>query len=100
MNFHDNSKNKNRKFYFSLVSADCATFMKVKSKLKDGVCISLVGTEPKKCAMFGHGFLSSCVFFCANLSFRDMVDFVLYSELETCKKSGRDFCEPDSDANQ
>merc|ERR1719154_279999 len=44
MNFHDNSKNKNRKIYFLFASAYCASFMKVESKL--GVGIFLVGTEP------------------------------------------------------
>ena len=37
MNFHDNSKNeirKNRKIVFSFVSAHCASFMKVGSKLR------------------------------------------------------------------
>ena len=28
-NFHDNFKNKNRKIYFSFVSAHCASFMKI-----------------------------------------------------------------------
>ena len=32
-------------------------------------------------------------FFCAILSFRDMVDFVFNSELGSCEKSGRNFCE-------
>ena len=36
MNFHDNSRNKNRKIVFSFVSAHCATFMKVGSKLRGG----------------------------------------------------------------
>ena len=42
-------------------------------------------------------------FFCAILSFWDMIDFdwtVVNNELRTCENSGRDFCEPDSDANQ
>ena len=47
MNFHYNSKNKNRKIDFSFDSAHCASFMNVGSKLKEGgengeVCISLV----------------------------------------------------------
>ena len=49
MSFHDNSKNKNRKnrkIVFSFVSAHCVSFMKVGSKLRGGVSISLVGTEP------------------------------------------------------
>ena len=53
MNFHDNSRNRNRKsrkIVYSFVSAHCASFMKVRSKLRGGFwsyCISFVGTEPK-----------------------------------------------------
>ena len=39
-------------------------------------------------------------FFMQSILFWDMVHFVFYSELETCKISGRDFCKPESDANQ
>ena len=49
VNFHDNSKNKNRKIDFSFDSANCTSIMKVGSKLREGgrgVSISLVGTEP------------------------------------------------------
>ena len=46
MNFHDNSKNKNRKIVFSFVYAHCTSFMRVGSKLRGVVCLSLVGTEP------------------------------------------------------
>ena len=34
MNLHDNSKNRNRKIVFSFVSAHCASFIKVGSKLR------------------------------------------------------------------
>ena len=49
MNFQDNSENKNRKIYSFIDSGHSASFMKVGSKLIEGggVCISLVGTEPK-----------------------------------------------------
>ena len=36
MNFHDKSKNKNRTKDFSFDSAHCASFMKVRSKLRGG----------------------------------------------------------------
>ena len=36
INFHDNSKNENRKNVFSIVLTHCATFMKVGSKLRWG----------------------------------------------------------------
>ena len=36
MNFHDNSKNKNRQIDFPLVSAHSASLMKTGSKLKGG----------------------------------------------------------------
>ena len=39
-------KNRNLKIDFSFDSAYCASVMKVGSKLREGVCISLVGTEP------------------------------------------------------
>ena len=44
INFHDNSKNKNRKMDFPFDSAHWASFMKMGSKLRGRVCISLVGT--------------------------------------------------------
>ena len=47
MKLHNNSKNKNRKIYFSYDSAHCASFMKMGAKLREGgVCISLLGTGP------------------------------------------------------
>ena len=42
MNFHDNSKNKIRKNIFSFVSAHLSW----KWDLGEGVCLSLLGTEP------------------------------------------------------
>jgi len=36
MNFHDNSKNKNRKIDFSFVSAHCASFIKNRIKTEGG----------------------------------------------------------------
>ena len=50
MKFHDNSRNRiyiSRKIVFSFVSAHCASFMKMGWKLREGVCISFVGTKPK-----------------------------------------------------
>ena len=53
MNFHDNSKNTNWKIDFSFVSGHCASFMIVGSKTEGGgVCVSLVGTEPKQTTNF------------------------------------------------
>ena len=46
INFHDNSKNKNRKIYFSIDSAHCASFMKIRPFLK-GVSIFLIGKYPQ-----------------------------------------------------
>ena len=48
MNFHENSKNKNRKINFSFDSAHRASFMKMRAQLRggEGVCISLLGTGP------------------------------------------------------
>ena len=44
MNFHANSKNKNRKNHFSFVSAHCTSSIKTESKQRGVVvCISLVG---------------------------------------------------------
>ena len=47
MNFHDNSKNINRKIDFSFVSAHCASSIKNGSKLRGVVCISSVGKKPR-----------------------------------------------------
>ena len=48
MNFHDNSKNKNRKIDFSFDSRYCASSMNLGSKLRGwGVYITLVGTSPR-----------------------------------------------------
>ena len=50
MNFHDNSRNRNHKspkIVFSFDSAHYASSKKVGSKLRGGVCISFIGTEPK-----------------------------------------------------
>ena len=47
--FHNISKIKNRRIFvlfFLFYSAHCASFMKVGSKLRGGVCLSLIGTEP------------------------------------------------------
>ena len=41
----NNLKNKNRKFFFSFVSAHCASFIPIWPLLM-GVCISLIGTGP------------------------------------------------------
>ena len=46
------------------------------------------------------GVFVSQSFFCAILSFWVIVDFVFNSALGTSEKSVRDFCKPDSDANQ
>ena len=48
MNFHDNSKNKNKKMDFSFNSAHYASLIKMGAKLRGGgVCISLDGKHPR-----------------------------------------------------
>ena len=52
MNCHDNSKNKNRKIDFSLISALRASSIKNRIKTEGcGVCISLGGKKPQTCLL-------------------------------------------------
>ena len=44
----NNSKNRNKKIDFSIISAHCASFMNIGPFLIGGVCISLLGTWLKK----------------------------------------------------
>jgi len=46
MNFHDYSKNKNRKIYFSFDSALRIFHKDVIKTEEGGICISLLGTGP------------------------------------------------------
>ena len=60
-------------------------------------CISLSKTIQKISAIFGNGFSTSWLFFCAMFSFWDMVDFVFYlrnallGELHPPKPTSRGF---------
>ena len=88
MNFHDKSKNKNRKINFLFDSAHCAFFIKTGAKLRREVCISLVGNithflaDETQCKYYELQFLIKLNFMCSY--FMQLIFNTLYSNSVVC----------------
>ena len=62
MNFHDNSKNKNRKIDFSFVFANCASSIKMGSKLRGrggGSAYPWLGKSPNIIGIIRNNYLTN-----------------------------------------